>query len=822
MDSLWSRSTYINKITLDGKWVVFTEDFDTKENILFLKHTTDTLTFKFPGGQWLRISDNDRWFGCINSNNELHVVDLETYTKDIYHDIQSYSFSKTGDYLVGLQKKNEALETLLVVDLNSHLTTTIKGVKNYMWHPKQNSLLITSQDGNLNKVELYHVEDVAFEVLKESLNGSFSNLLWSDAGDDVVFTEQINQENYIHYYSNSGVLKTLDDATIEQENSEFEISNRAPFINKNGEKILFYRQIKNDDEDINSIEIWNTEDPWIYPRMKDFEEREVAYLLTAWYPETNKIVAIETKDMPTSALDINHDYALVFDKLKYEPLYKEFPNTDIYIKNMETGDEHLVVQNQYTGPGFATISPNGKYVSYFKNKHWWVYDITKRQALNLTKGIASTFENFERDYTGDPLPFGNPGWTENDEFIILNDLYDIWLISSDGKHKERITRGREEKIKYRLSKELNRNVYYSLTINPSFSSSVFNFDLGVLLEMKDDSKHRTGYALWDGTNKTRRVIFEDKKLDEILISEDKNSIVFRKQTFNEPPSIYRLNLQTNEVFLIYQSNEQLLSYDLGRGELIKYQVGKDLLSGALIFPANFNPQKQYPLIVFIYENLSGKIHVFDPPSYYDFIGFNTLKYSTNDYFVLYPDISYTIQDPGISALNSVTLAVNKALESGFIDDKKLGLIGHSFGGYESAFITTQTDMFVAAVAGSAITNVTSHYHSIGWNWKQPEIWRYETQQWRMMDSYYHVKDAYLRNSPMQYVENVRTPLLLWTGKEDYQVYWEQSIEMFLGLKRLGKKSKLLLFDSEEHVLMNKKNQKTLSIEIMAWFDQHCK
>src|SRR5690606_10991310 len=373
-------------------------------------------------------------------------------------------------------------------------------------------------------------------------------------------------------------------------------------------------------------------------------------------------------------------YALVFDKLKYEPLYKEFPNTDIYIRNMETGDEHLVVQNQYTGPGFATISPNAKYVSYFKNKHWWVYDITKRQALNLTKGIASTFENFERDYTGDPLPFGNPGWTENDEFIILNDLYDIWLISSDGKHKERITRGREEKIKYRLSKELNRNVYYSLTINPSFSSSVFNFDLGVLLEMKDDSKHRTGYALWDGTNKTRRVIFEDKKLDEILISEDKNSIVFRKQTFNEPPSIYRLNLQTNEVFLIYQSNEQLLSYDLGRGELIKYQVGKDLLSGALIFPANFNPQKQYPLIVFIYENLSGKIHVFDPPSYYDFIGFNTLKYSTNDYFVLYPDISYTIQDPGISALNSVTLAVNKALESGFIDDKKLGLIGHSFGG----------------------------------------------------------------------------------------------------------------------------------------------
>src|SRR5690606_29170841 len=219
----------------------------------------------------------------------------------------------------------------------------------------------------------------------------------------------------------------------------------------------------------NTIEIWKTEDPWIYPRMKKFEDRELDYLLTAWYPETDKIVAIETKEMPTSALDVNHNYAIVFNKLKYEPLYKEFPNTDIYIKNIETGDEQLVVKNQYTGPGFVSISPYGNYIAYFQNSHWWVYDIKKRRTINLTKEIDSNFENFERDYTGDPLPFGNPGWTANDEFIILNDQYDIWLITPEGKYKERITSGREEKIKYRISKELNRNNYYSLTINSNFS-----------------------------------------------------------------------------------------------------------------------------------------------------------------------------------------------------------------------------------------------------------------------------------------------------------------------------------------------------------------
>ncbi|HLV38546.1 S9 family peptidase [Xanthomarina sp.] len=782
----------------------------------------DSITFKFHGGEWIRISDNNRWFGCITSNKELHIIDLEKYTKDIYQDIESYSFSKTGDYLVALQKNNQAMGTLLVVNLNSHITTTIKDVKKYEWHPKQNCLLITNQDGNLNKIELYHVENLKFKALKESLNGSFSHLLWSDAGHDVVFTEQINQENYIHYYSNNGVLKTLDDATIEQENSAFKISNKAPYISKDGEKILFYRQIKKGNkEDINSIEIWNTEDPWIYPRMKDFEEREVDYLLTAWYPKTNKIVEIETKEKSTSALDVNHDYAIVFNKIKYEPLYKEFPNTDIYIKNMETGDEYLVVENQYTGPGFVTISPNGKYVSYFKNKHWWVYDIKKKQTLNITKEIGSSFENLERDKAGDIFPSGNPGWAENDEYIIIYDQHDIWLLSPSGNYKKRITKGREEKIKYRINKDYRRNEYYFLTINVNFSSSPLNMNKGLILELYDSRIHKTGYALWEKNKNIKKMIFEQRNLDGILTSRDYSYMVLRKQKFDEPPGIYGLNLNTNEEYLIYQSNEQLLDYDLGRAELIKYQVGEEILSGALIYPANFNPQKKYPMIVFIYEKLSGKINIFNPPTYNDFMGFNTLKYTTNDYFVLYADISYTIQDPGISALNCVISAVNKVLDSGFIDKNKIGLIGHSFGGYESAFIATQTDMFAAIVAGASVTNFTSHYHSVGWNWKQPEMWRYESQQWRMGDSYYNIKDAYLRNSPLQHIENVRTPLLLWTGKKDYQVHWTQSVEMFLALKRQGKKSKLLLFENETHVIMKRDNQKQLSKEVFNWFNQYC-
>lgn len=823
LDSLWSRSTYINKMTTDGKWVVFTEAFDLKENVLFLKHTTDTVTFQFPGSEWIRLSDNNRWFGCITSNKELNVIDLKNRNKETYDDIQSYDFSKSGDYLAAFQKNAEITGTLLVIDLNSKVVSSIQGVKKYVWHPKQNSLLVTTHEENQNKVVFYDVEDFSLNVLKENENSSYNHLLWSDSGNAVVFSEQLNRKNYLHYYPLNGKLKTLDNTVLERKFPQYKISNQSFYISDDGKKILFYRQSKKDDtgNEKETMEVWNTEDPWIYPKMKEYGERELQHLLTAWYPETNEIIAIETEDMPTAALDVNHNYAIVFNKLKYEPMYKEFPNTDIYVKNMESGAKHLVVQNQYTESGFVTISPYGNYIAYFQNNHWWVYDINKNQTVNLTKDLKVSFENFERDRAGNIFPSGNPGWSVIDEFIILYDQYDIWLMSPDGTHKERITNGREEKIKYRISKEYSRNEYYFLTVNVNFSSSPFNLDKGVVLEMHDDF-HKTGYAIWKKGNKMRKVIFEDKKIDGVLASEDFSNIVFRKQKFNEPPGIYGLNPEKNRQYLIYQSNDELLDYDLGNAELIKYKIDEKMLSGTLIYPANFNPQKKYPMIVYIYEKQSGKLNIFAPPSVYDFIGFNTLKYTINGYFVLYPDISYTIGEPGMSALNCVTSAVNKALESGHINKNKIGLVGHSFGGYESAFIVTQTDMFAAVVAGASVTDFTSHYHSVGWNWNQPEMWRYESQQWRMGESYYNIKDAYLQNSPIHHVENVKTPLLLWTGKEDYQVHWTQSIEMFLALKRLEKKSKLLLFENEAHVLMNKDNQKKLSKEILDWFEKYCK
>lgn len=821
LDSLWSKNIYADHISNDGKWIAINEVFDYKSNVLTLNSISDSISFKFQESQWINFSENNRWFGCITMGNELHIVDLEKKIKSSYLDMQSYSFSNSGDYIAGIEKQDNK-EALRIINLENKETSMLEGVKKYSWQPNKNRLLLTLEHEGKKTILLYDVLTNKKEIIYSSKESNYYQIKWSGSGNSIVFLEQSSLGSFLHFYHPKSGLKTIDNLILQKQFPEYKISDKDVYVSDDGKKIFFYRQVKNSGvNDSESMEVWNSNDAWIYPRMKDFETRERQHLLTVWFTDTDTIIAIETEEKPTSALRINNNYAMVFNKLQYEPLYREFPVSDIYVKNLNSGQEELVVKEQYTESGFLSISPKGKYVAYFKNLNWWVYDIQNKKTVNLTQDLNGIFYNTEIDRAGYKHPAGKIGWTSNDKYIVVYDSYDVWQISPDGSSKERISKGREEKTQYRIIIDQHYVNYHSRSINAMYNSIVYNLEKGVILAKKNDL-HHTGFAILKGRKYLKNIILEDKNLDGFIASENLGNIVYRKQRYNQPTAIYSFDLVNNKEKLVYQSNERLLEYDLGYAELIQYRVGEEELMGTLMYPANFDPKKKYPMIVCIYERLSSKINDFIPPSEYGYDGFNCLSYLTNDYFVLYPDISFTIGEPGVSALNCVTFAVNKALENGFIDKSKIGLIGHSYGGYETAFIATQTHLFAAIVAGAAVTDFTSHYHSVGWNWNMPEIWRYESQQWRMGDSYYNIKDAYLRNSPIHQVENVNTPLLLWTGKEDYQIIWTQSIEMFVALKRLKKTSKLLLFEGEGHVLFKKVNQRKLSKEVKNWFDSYCK
>ncbi len=308
----------------------------------------------------------------------------------------------------------------------------------------------------------------------------------------------------------------------------------------------------------------------------------------------------------------------------------------------------------------------------------------------------------------------------------------------------------------------------------------------------------------------------DKDLTRLSKAEHADVFAFMSQDFDDSPDYFVGGPNLNVLEQVTRTNPFFEEYHWGRSELIEYENSQgDRLQGALYYPADYEPGRQYPMVVYIYEKLSQSVHRFATPS--ERSTYNTSVFTTQGYFVLQPDIVFRAREPRASALDCITSGVEKVLETGMIDRDRIGLIGHSWGGYETAFLVTQTDMFAAAVAGAALTNFFSMYGSVFWNSGVPETGHFEVGQERMEVPFWEDIDAYIRNSPIYSIENMNTPLLMEFGDRDGSVDWQQGIEMYNAARRLGKEMVLLVYPGENHSVRRKENQIDYHHRILDWF-----
>jgi dipeptidyl aminopeptidase/acylaminoacyl peptidase len=823
LDSLWSRNLFISSLSRDGKWVVLSEMYDIKENIFHLIRTGDVPCHIVSSGGFLCFSPDNNWFGAISPDNKLEMYNLKDGYRREWNGISSYCFSPAGDHFAAESIEKGKRHSLRVVNLNDTTIFEMEGVFEYEWHPVNSILAANLSDSSGSQVVLYNSETDRCKVLTNSSTSKYSRLQWAYSGNTIVYLEQSGGRYLLHHYNLSDSILTTITPEMYNPYPDSLVMIRTLSVSDDGATVIFSCSNKTDYRKQEPMEIWDTDEPWIYPRLKKLYGFQRPLCLIGWDVRSGKMFRITDENTPDALFNPNFWNVLVYDRLIYEPEYKQDTDVDLYLKNFQTGQKVPVTCKQYMYPGFVKLSPTGRYTAFFKENNWRVFDSESQKVVCLTKGMGLHFEQIDDSPKNDKEPYGNPGWTENEEFIILYDRYDIWLMKPDGSIRLRITQGREKQIQYRISlnlsrydKDYKRSLYFP-------STPVFKIKSGIILEMTGDD-FKTGYAILKGKSYLETLVYGPGKVEDILMSSDWHTIVFKRSRYNEPPAIYALDMVSKEITLVYQSNEKLQDFDLGRDVLIGTRSGeKASFSGALLYPSEYDPAKKYPMIVFIYEKNCGFVNSFLPPSDYGYFGFNLLRYITNGYFVLLPDIEYTIGEPGISALKSVNKLVRKALEEESIDRNRIGLIGHSFGGYEAAFIATQTDIFRAVVAGSAITDLVSWYHDIQGNgWDTEQMWRMENQQLRMGASYYDLKKLYQKNSPLHNVERLNTPLLLWAGKNDYNVNWDQSIYMFMAMKRLGKTGKLLLFNDDGHSMMKPDNKKRLSEEILSWFNFYLK
>ena len=256
-------------------------------------------------------------------------------------------------------------------------------------------------------------------------------------------------------------------------------------------------------------------------------------------------------------------------------------------------------------------------------------------------------------------------------------------------------------------------------------------------------------------------------------------------------------------------------------KLIEYKgTGGKRLQGALFLPANYEPGKKYPMVVYIYERLSQNVHNFVRPS--PGTSINVAYYVSNGYLVLTPDIVYTTGHPGQSALKCVLPAVQAVVDKGFVNRGAIGIQGHSWGGYQIAYLVTQTNVFRAAEAGAPVANMISAYDGIRWGTGLPRQFQYEKTQSRIGGSIWEYPLRFVENSPIFMVDRITTPLLILHDDGDDAVPWYQGVELFLSMRRLGKEAYLFNYNGEAHGLRKRPNQKDYTVRMQQFFDHFLK
>jgi len=336
-------------------------------------------------------------------------------------------------------------------------------------------------------------------------------------------------------------------------------------------------------------------------------------------------------------------------------------------------------------------------------------------------------------------------------------------------------------------------------------------------------ENATGYFIRKPNGTIKPMVYNDYLNKELQKASDAPCYVYQSQHFSQPQALNKYEAKTEESNKVYQSNPHYQNYLWGKQEQIQYKNAKsETLKGTLYYPVEYEANKKYPMVVSIYEELNYLKHYYFSPTKYNPSGFNVTNLTSQGYFVLLPDIEYELGSPGISATDCVVAATNEVLRKDIVSPDKIALIGHSFGGYETNFISTQTNLFKTAISGASVFDLPSWYLSISNSTGDPEMWRFESQQWRMGNSLYNDREGYERNSPSTWVENISTPILLWTGEKDPQINPNQTIAFYLALRRLNKDVILLNYANESHSLLKKESQVDLYNRLNDWLNYHLK
>jgi acetyl esterase/lipase len=562
------------------------------------------------------------------------------------------------------------------------------------------------------------------------------------------------------------------------------------------------------DEDIPDLVLWHWQDRRLQSQQQVEEKRDADFsYLCVFGVKERKFLRLADDSLREVEAAPKDRFAVGVDNSPYELEGsldgREYQ--DIYTVDIKTGVRKQALKKcrWYYGP-----SPDGTRFLYFDDGHFWAYDMATGKAANITTGVPASFIDTENDQNVSKPPVRPLGWVKNGASVLLYDNWDVWNVpAKGGTGAVNLTvNGKKDGIRYQRRFQLDPDEKGIDLSGPVYFGTYAEWTKKAGIARLDKGRPGAVSLLWD-----------DAAFGALLKARRAETFLYTRATFKDFPDYWASDASLKNGKRITTADPQQKDFLWSSGSiLLDYTSAKGAkLQAALHLPANYEKGKRYPCVVYIYEKLSQTLNMYMMPSAY---GFNKSVYTSNGYAVLMPDITYTINDPGMSSVWCVLPAIDAAVASGVVDRARVGLQGHSWGGYQTSFLITQTDAFAAAVAGAPLTNMISMYSSIYWNSGSANQPIFESSQGRFTGGYWENIEAYTRNSPVYWAQKVKTPFVILHNDKDGAVNWNQGIEYYNTLRRLGKPVVMLEYVGENHGLQKAANQKDYGVRMREFFD----
>ncbi|MEE8586273.1 MAG: prolyl oligopeptidase family serine peptidase [Acidobacteriota bacterium] len=867
---LWGRPA----LSSDGQWLAHQLRRINQERELRVRAIDQDQDQVFAWGESPLFSEDSRWLAFAVGLSEEEKEKLEEEKKPLrlgagllelasgekreFSEVSQFSFDESGRFLALLGYRPEEPKgtgaNLRLLDLQANTETAFGNVAEYSWSEFGSliALAVATGKDEGNGVQVYDAVTGRLRSL-DSSGSAYSQLAWREDHPDLALLRSLEPasedgeecralawrgldqdqpermeldpsgaglalvRHMKPLWSDDGRLVAVGLRPVKDKEKDKEKDKKEEADPSRGnsdepeaddETKVTEKEKKEKDAKLPNLQIWHSSDVRIFPQQKASEKRDAQrVLLAVWHLDSGRMVQIGTDLREKAELLEGWKYGLEKVSKPY-PWGEMFgrPYHDVWVVDLTSSQRKKVLEKVR----YSWDSAGGGYLLSFDGKDYWSTALESREKVNLTHGLPVEFADTEYDTPTDMLPpYGVGGWLEGDAAVFLYDKFDVWKVQPDGSGAVLLTQGRGSQLRHRLE-----------DLDPD--EEAIDPESPLYFSIWGEWSEKRGFArLLPGAEAAQQLILQDKSFRGLQKAGKAEVYLYRAEARDDSPDYFTAGPDLGSPRQVSRTNAFQDDYAWTRSELFEFQSESGRrLQAALLYPVNHDPSQRYPMIVYTYEILSSRVHSYEPPSQRDY--YNFTAWTQQGYFVLLPDIVYTAREPGVSAVQAVRPAVAKVVQMGLADAAKVGLIGHSWGGYQATYLPTRTGIFAASVAGAPLTDFVSFMGQIHWRPGMPELSHWETGQARMEVPFWEDPEAHRRNSPIHKVHEMETPLLMAFGDNDGVVDWDQGTEFYNFARRAGKQMVLLIYEGEGHGFEQEANQVDYHRRILEWFGHYLK